>query len=291
MTARPIALMCLSLLVACDPPVLIARDGGTVIADDGGFDTDAGTPDGGQEGGPSDGGLDAGVLDGGPEIPDAGYFDAGPAPPECVFDERPVFEFQCEGDEDFCDPTPSVVALPETDIVATWSRVEGDYVIVEVRLRSFMFRTERTDLRLCLNWIPPQGGAAGLNSLPLAPYHPDPNPWICPGGTVIIGSTPPWAFPLDTEGMVTPAAMLVDPCEVQLAAQIPIVRFVVPYTTENISYQVFSHRRAVGNPRWDVAVHGLSVDFMVSNGGSPDDAGVFVSICDVSCGGAGGREE
>ena len=180
---RSFAFLAIGLLPACDAPGLVVVDGGVDAGfADAGF-TDAGFVD------------DAGVPDAG--FADAGFptpTDAGPPPPVCVFDDRPVFDFQCEGDEDFCDPDPDPrVPTPETDIVATWSRVEGDFAVIDVRTRATLYKRERTFARVCVEWSFAEGlGAGAVGNV--TPYEPE--PWLCPGGVVGLGSTYPYSFPI-----------------------------------------------------------------------------------------------
>jgi hypothetical protein len=120
----PIGLLAL-LVVGCSADAL------TPLPDDARGRRDAGTET-----------IDAGVFDAG-VVFDAGDFDAGEVPdsgstPEldCQWD-APIPPFECEDDADFCDDIGD--AQPAKNLVAGWSRIEGDKVFLQLRFASWPF--------------------------------------------------------------------------------------------------------------------------------------------------------
>jgi hypothetical protein len=104
-----------------------SSDGLTPLPDDGGSTKDAG-PVVTRDAGTDDAG---GVGDAG------GNLDSGPsAEIDCQWD-APIPPFECEDDADFCDVVGD--ALPGKDILAGWSRVEGDRVFIQIRFASWPF--------------------------------------------------------------------------------------------------------------------------------------------------------
>lgn len=92
--------------------------------------SDAGREDAGVHG------EDAGSLDAG-DPTDSGVHDAGPAAPlDCQWD-APISAFVCEDDADFCDEPGD--AAPSKDIIAGWSRVEGDRVFLQLLFASWPY--------------------------------------------------------------------------------------------------------------------------------------------------------
>lgn len=96
---------------------------------------DAGTADAGVDT------QDAGFPDAG--VGDAGFFDAGPPPPpdcDVTFD---TIEHVCEGDEDVCEPIGDL-SRASYDVLATWSRVEGDTLVLQFLTRGQPFYCRNT---------------------------------------------------------------------------------------------------------------------------------------------------
>ena len=112
----------------CDEPLAAGPD------DDGGQGVvDAGFADGGF----ADGGFaDAGLAEAGPFIVgDAPVaVDAGPCDPLNGAEQGHI----CEGDEDLCEPVADV-QLPDFDVLALWSRVEGNEFVVDALFRRLPF--------------------------------------------------------------------------------------------------------------------------------------------------------
>jgi hypothetical protein len=78
---------------------------------------------------------DAGVDDGGPETTDAGQGDAGEQASQdagCIFPAESAIPFSPDGTEDYVRPAP-FGSVPETNLLATWSHVDGDNFVVEMR--------------------------------------------------------------------------------------------------------------------------------------------------------------
>ena len=115
--------------LACEDPELVG------VQDGGPLSPDSGSPDGERDAGEL---TDSGepVVDAG--VPDAGIVDGGTD--ECVFAEAPAIPFTCEGDEDWCDPAGDALH-PEGDLLAIWSRFEGDDWVIDMRFAAPPFRT------------------------------------------------------------------------------------------------------------------------------------------------------
>lgn len=116
-----VGLVC--VLSSCDDPTnLTANDGGLAVSDAGHV-------------------IDSGVLDAGDaSVDDAGVVDAGAG---CFFSPVDPVPYTPDGSEDYTDDTPGF--HPEMDVVATWSRIEGADVVVEVRFAAPPFRVELPD--------------------------------------------------------------------------------------------------------------------------------------------------
>ena len=121
---------------ACTPEVLLERDGGVLI--------DAGRDD--EDAGPADAGV-VDVEDAGVDVP----VDAGPL---CAIEPFEV-PFECEGDEDWCDPRDQARAY--NDLAAVWSRIEDDAWVIEVRTwgRLPFFEGQRGSADLRVVWNEP----------------------------------------------------------------------------------------------------------------------------------------
>lgn len=122
--------------MACTPEVLLARDAGHIV--------DAGVVD------PDGGSGDAGIED---------FYDAGidvqvDAGPLCAIEPFEV-PFECEGDEDWCDPRDQTRAF--NDLAAVWSRIEDNAWVIEVRTwgRMPFFDGERGFGELRVVWTEP----------------------------------------------------------------------------------------------------------------------------------------
>jgi hypothetical protein len=110
-------------VAACDLVPLGPTGDGTNV--DGGVALDAGetAEDAGEQ---QDASVDAGTAD----------VDAGST---CAWGENPAVAFDCEGDEDWCDP-PGDSRTDEGDIVALWSRIDGDDAVLQIRFAAAPFR-------------------------------------------------------------------------------------------------------------------------------------------------------
>ena len=132
---RVFALPVLASMLACPATEFVQEvDGGNELPPDAGTPVeDAGTF--GDAGNPTRDAGDAGTDGGTIDEQDAGSLCSGPGSLDVPF--------ECEGDEDVCDPL-DVTLLNATDVVATWSRVEGDEFVVEVRFRAMPFLSPST---------------------------------------------------------------------------------------------------------------------------------------------------
>jgi len=112
-------------------------DDDSLLANDGGVELQADSGPGGH-GKESDGGE----IDAGFDAPDAGSGDqdAGQPQDRCDFPENPSMLVPCEGDEDFCEPVVESQYDPRGDLLATWSHVDGDDFVIQLRTLAAPFR-------------------------------------------------------------------------------------------------------------------------------------------------------
>lgn len=147
---RCVTSMALLALTSCSAPTPLHFVDGGVPQPDGGFLPDSGVAQS-DAGGDLDAGvdLDAGTDDAGiQDEADAGHggvvftpTDAGPGEEPCVL-ERRVFSWTCEGDEDYCASGDDPAApMPEIDLVASWSHLEGEDVVIYLRTRALLLAT------------------------------------------------------------------------------------------------------------------------------------------------------
>ena len=249
-----------------------------------------------------DGLADAGPIDGG--AADEGgvtftHADAGELP--ACFVPRITFDFTCEGDEDICDPEGDV-EVPEQDIVATWSRYEGDEFVVDTRFRGMPFTVglirwlfyvspdpfsdagvDGSEVRFPEGYMPSYLSAGleiGLNSTPISYVPPFP-PFV--------------AVPL-------PQTALLDPCTTyflavdQPAAQ---VRLPLPSGSTSSYFEMTERERAGDDDDGGISGPGSARDpdylfagthpqTLTSRGGAPDVPPTYRSICDITCEDVGG---
>jgi hypothetical protein len=158
----------------------------------------------------------------------------------CIFDEGTVFDFTCEGDEDWCDDVGSQRVAPLSDIVATWGRIEGDKVILEARFAMLPGRTPRTEISLFLHTGWGFGTPYGTGDLSaVSPYV---GTIECDSGRIIIGSTPPFTYPLTTFTYpltagaygTLPQQHPYDPCSIFISPDKPYYRFVFDATDADV---------------------------------------------------------
>jgi hypothetical protein len=152
-----ISFMALLALAACDDPLVSPAEGegeGESTGGEGEGEGDNGEGEGegdgsegegegdGQEGegdgGEGEGeGEGEGALEPGQELT---ALDPTPqpmdAPPGVVEDS--VVDHQCEGDEDFCEPSPDL-GLPDFDILASWSFIDGDEFVIQTLYHGIPF--------------------------------------------------------------------------------------------------------------------------------------------------------
>jgi hypothetical protein len=293
-----LAAAALSGCAACDPEVLVDFDGGAAdggIADDAGFD-DAGVDSGFVDAGLADAGFaDAGFADAG--FADAGFADAGFV---CVFDGNPDVPFTCEGDEDVCDPAGDA-SPPSKDLLAAWSHVEGDDLIVDVRFSSRPFITFR------------QAVSVLFENSPLPSAHPSLGRGPADGsaptveqiegalrldiGSGDVGSALPIVFPpfVDTRPDPDETSELFPQCgTLRLGVDQPVLELRVSGYASSVAppfkYSVGSRNAFVPRTIDFFEVDGQIV-FVESKGGQPNDGAQLIDICDLTCEAAGGTEQ
>ncbi len=256
---------------ACDPVEPLARD-------------DAGASDAGS-------GPDAGTLpqhDAGPPPEDAGPpADAGFPPdagPTCVFDDNPIVPFACEGDEDFCAPVPDRPE-PSGDLLAGWSRIEGDDVVIDLRFLAAPFRlaTEVESIHLLFehNTLPPYEGLSD---------HRDPlvSQSLWGGLEAKVGNSnygecrgyPPPCVLVEPE-------LPYDRCQVALGVESPVMRVRVPIDLAANADGTVRYAVAIAAPDPlgynDTNWFGGPKHFETPQGGAPDGVDDLLGICDMDC--------
>lgn len=257
---------------------------------DSGAPRDAGTR---ADGGLVDGGtLDASVVDAATDGGDAGEEDCGFSDAGvCSFPEPEVFPYTCTGEEDFCDPAEDVPS-PATDLVAGWSRIEGDTFILELRFFGMPFFGGSQDVVVVFHDAPvapgnhagavfPEGNISGLrldlgNWLQPSHYPPhvlftNPPFWCC-----VCFEPPPYA--------------LYDRCSVvRLSPTLPILELRLPVADvagpEGVRYAVFTARpNEFGPPPMDKAwPDGSAPVYHSPRGGSTNGIEDLTGICELRC--------
>jgi hypothetical protein len=264
----------------CETPILKINDGGQL--------GDAGTrlDDGGE---PTDGGSrsDAGV------VTDAGsVVDAGPT---CDWGPNPPIPFTCEGDEDWCDPagdTPDA----ETDLLAMWSRVEGDTLILQFRFAAPPFRNNlKDDIYVEFSSaIVAQSAGYADGAVSLCEDTTPPGSNFCLPGNVIVFVS--WAkespipaersYPPEQYG-TDPAVFTPDRCAASLGRTLPLLELRLPlaqFSDENgeVTYAAMLPADTSGPP-WDFSWPADQPAFVHSKGGRSNDDSDLVSFCELSC--------
>jgi hypothetical protein len=289
-----IVLMNVAGCAACDGDVLVEVDGDVDAGfEDAGFE-DAGFEDAGfHDAGFADAGFaDAGFADAG--FADAGFADAGLADAgfDCVFEDLPSdVPFVCEGDEDACDDVGEQ-DIPDLDMVATWSRVEGDEFIIDVRFAAFPFRRMAQLMGVLLDEAV-IGGPSELNAVPPSPA----------AGETLIGqlrldltngvSGGRFAFPPQRALLFPQSARqhLAACAPVSIGRNTPVLRYRWSLAQVGSQGQVgywLSSFRGSPAPIGDNVSDVSPIDFVVSRGGAPDDDDNFLELCDLTCESAGG---
>jgi hypothetical protein len=264
----------------CDPTVVTPVGEGEGEVAEGEGEVGEGEGDGGE--GEGDGGEGEGEGE-------------GEVPLTCVFPPLQEFnDFECEGDEDFCDPVATDRVGPAADLMATWSRIEGDQVIIEARFRMMPFRTERTEVGLCL------GSGFGFEdfSYRFGDWGPYSSTFECSDGWLFIGSTPPHVFPLSDgmpHGAVTDQSFSTLPiehpyrgCDAFVGRFSPYIKYKFNLSGPAYEYFLLTYRRIADNQMFDGSVEGNDVYFLNVSGGRPDEEVEYQSICEMTCEGAGG---
>lgn len=269
---RCCTLFLLAMLAACGEVVVVSAG-------------DAGAPDAGA---PRDAGPDAGVDAGGaPE--DAGFLvDAGDPPPpydagpQCEFDDNPVIPFACEGDEDFCSPIPDRPE-PAGDLLAGWSRIDGDDVVIDLRFLAAPYRRidfEGVSVLFEHNVLPPYQGISD-HSDPLISQSLWGGEWLQLANddyTEREGYPPPVR-----DGL--PVAF--DFCNVSLGVESPMMRLQVPLALAANADGTVRYAVQVGAPDRDqysdTSWFGGPKHFEIPQGGAPDEADDLLGICSMDC--------
>lgn len=271
----PCAAVAVLALCSCDRDWLTGVDDGDAgsapsdaAADAGEAPQDAGTLDAGD---PVDGGADAG-----PEI--------------CEWGENPPVPFACEGDEDWCDP-PGDTAVPERDLLAIWSRVEGNDIVFQVRYAAAPYRN-----------YPRQGfflvfqGAQGA----LAAGFPDDPSYLCESRdpptncvTANIDVSISWyrghpdpslgAYPPRTYG-TNPDLIELDRCTARLGRTLPLLELRLPCdffcaADGRIHYAMLHNFGTDFDASWPTDSTGL----LESRDGRSSDEDDLASFCDLRC--------
>ncbi len=269
--------LCALGVVACDGNVLVVADAGVVV--DAGF-VDGGVVDAGF--------VDAGFVDAG--IVDAGVVDAGTE--RCVFPDPEVIPFVCEGDEDVCDPMFDLNDfIPGADIVAVWSRIEGDEFIIDVRYAGFPFRgipqvsdlvVESTTNEDVLEY------GVGFCGERLEPEHSSGEAQLdCVGGTDEFQTVP-----LACIGFSEEIETLMG-CRVSLGVSQPVIRYRWPLllvATEPLTRFAVYARKVFSAQGADCASDAAD-PFLTSRGGAPDAEDTYLPLCGLDCDQLGGRTE
>jgi hypothetical protein len=281
----------LSACSQCDPvDVIPIRDG------EGELDNSEGEGEGEADRGEGEGEGDIGEGEGDKgEGEGEGEGDS----PTCVFDENPIFDFTCEGDEDWCDDVGSDRVGPFADIVATWGRIEGDKVIIEARFRSIPLRVDRAGTVLFLNggW----GFSVPTNQTGnFAQSSPYQGTISYDSGAIGLGSGDGLIYPLasgDVGGSPASQSYSTTPtdhpyrgCSVFLSSSFPYVKYV--FENNNYydgSYLLFANRNTAGFDGIDFSIDGFDFYWQQPTGGQPDEVIDYQSICDMTCESAGGR--
>lgn len=279
---KPALLIVVVGAFGCEPDVLTTLDGGG--ADDGAIDSgfndagadagveDAGTsPDAGS--GPDAGGLDAGA--------DGGIIDAGAVCTPAFPEPSP---FECEGDEDACDTVGDVVEATQ-DVVAVWSRMEGDEVVVDVRFRDFPFSRYRVSAAVYFETRPYRSESDNQFALLLGDgYRPD---QLLYGAEFGVGSGPRDPAPYPPEGFglrPDPSDSDFDPCDAFfLSLEEPILELRFDSNLLVVPPLLVQTKRDFVGGEFDYSFEGSSPTFRPSRGGQPDRSGGLVSFCDIQC--------
>ncbi len=266
---RVCAVFCVFFISGCEDVVVIASDAGVVVDGgfDGGFDVDAGIV--------VDAGVDAGVKD-------------------CVIDEVEEFPFVANGTEDLIDPRGDA-PYPDVDVLAMWSRMEGDTWVVEVQFAAPPFRRNlgldlawgldrRPELdlgqvlRLCtespceeLGVDMPVSGVVNVSAA-FGPFPPD------QVGSSMRDHAPVAIQPVCSHVFVTPSEPYL---KVRFSPDVaPSVTWPAPYHwMSNNIYELADRIDVVRDHSWS----SIEDPFFTSNGGAATPTESFVSVCDLTC--------
>ena len=252
-------------------------------------------PSGAEDAGPFDAAapVDAGNLaavDAGPS--DAGAIDARP---RCDWGPNPAVPFACDGTEDWCDPagdTPDA----ETDLLAMWSRVDADTLVLQFRFAAPPFRNNVED-DLYVEFENAQvADAAGYprGTVLLCQDTRPPDSAFCLSGNIIVAVS--WdrespiasdrAYPPEQYG-TDPAVFAPDRCAARLGRSSPLLELRLPsaqFTDADgvVSYAAMLPADSSGPP-WDFSWLPGEPAFVRSRGGRANDDTDLVSFCDLNC--------
>jgi hypothetical protein len=212
----------------------------------------------------------------------------------CVFPPSEVFPFTCEGDEDWCDDVGRPDAWPDADIVATWGRIEGNKVILEVRMAKLPFRVERSGLGLSLI----DGFGFDVGTAAIGDATPYVGSFDFHNGGIGIGSTLPFTYPLASGQPYDPFVFhnfgttpLDHPyrgCAISISPNKPYVKYEFDFTEGEKKYIFYAARGLAGTNQNEFSIDDYDFYFLTPLGGKPDEDIAYESICTMTCEGAGG---
>lgn len=241
-----------------------------------------------------DGGfVDAGVADAG--VIDAGFVDAGVE--DCVIEEVEEFPFVPNGTEDLIDPRGDA-PYPDVDVLAMWSRMEGDTWVVEIQFAAPPFRrTTSTGVGFGLDRRPEvEFGNRSIVACLVAPcFGPQPENAEVPVSGVVAVQADFGVWPPDFIGSALsdfPPTAFRPPCDYVFATpsqpfvQLRFAPEIAPPVDWPAPYHWTTSFVPLGADLFFEPDHSwVSVDdpFFVSRGGAAPTTERFVSVCDLTC--------
>jgi hypothetical protein len=235
---------------------------------------------------------------------DAGQpVDAGPTPVECELLDPPAYEYECRGDEDFCD-TSYDERTEAVDIIATWSHRDGDNIFIDILTRRPVWFVDRAGAGVCLSTEPTvaitDGTTSSVETAQLGiPQRPD-SYLDCNLGVGGFGggtNSPVWIpWPSSTDedcNLQHPdyGVFMSSLCDVSVESNgLPFMRLLAQQS--QATYYLTSGSTAYVGSRWsDITADttGTDVRFVeVVASSDPFPDLDFVSICDITCAELGG---
>jgi hypothetical protein len=204
--------------------------------------------------------------------------------------------FTCEGDEDWCDPFGDAYD-PEADLLAVWSRIEGDTLIMQLRFAAPPFRRIRLDEPLIAFSNARAGLAAGVPNSPLLCQDIDPpGVALCVAGNLrlslsfVFGAFPCNSYPptcIGTDLPATAPAIPIDRCAFRLGRTSPLLELRLPHAAfgqpdGGLAYGIDINAEAPGH-LWDYSWTPGQPALVTTHGGRADDESDLVSFCELTC--------